>query len=139
MNNLSSQLPVEPKLSKAKILYLTKKIVALTLIFNALYVLAASVKDIFVIQNQLKFFNQATASALQQSLFKKAFIISSSLFIDTLYGFSLLVKPANTTKIIHIILGILIFILSKFILNLTAVDQILKDFSLLFLSFNFVI
>ncbi len=134
MNDTPPVLTPEPKYSQTKIIFIAKKVIALTLILNALYSLSIAIKDIFNIQGQLEFFNPSATEVLKQKLFKKAIIISSSLFIDTFYGFSLLIKPTHVTKVIHVILGILLLILSKVIFNLTAVDQLLNEVSILFIS-----
>lgn len=115
--------------------FIAKKAVALTLIVNALFTLVDAVQETFSILSSIQSIsNSAVAAQLHQQLFKKAVILSSSLLIDSFYGFSLLIKPANATKIIHIILGIAIFIASKFVFQLTAVDQLLNDVRTLLLT-----
>lgn len=124
----------EPKISQAKILFILKKAIALTLIINALIVMVLSTKEIFTFTKYLEIADVLNLKQLQNQIFKKAIIISSSLFIDSLYGFSLLIKPSHKTKIFHVILGIVIFIVSKIIFRLNAVDQLLENARILFIS-----
>jgi hypothetical protein len=115
--------------------FIAKKVVALTLIINAMILLVSSIQETFWILSSIQSIdNSSVALQLHQELFKKAIILSSSLLIDSFYGFSLLIKPANATKIIHIILGIAIFVASKFVFQLTAVDQLLNDVRTLLLT-----
>ena len=134
MNEAQAITQPEPSYSKTKILFVVKKVVALTLIINAFIVMILAIKDIFTLTKYLEIADVLSLNQLQLEVFKKAVIISSSLFIDSLYGFSLLIKPSHKTKLIHVILGIIIFMISKVIFKLHAIDQILENTRIMFIS-----
>lgn len=111
-----------------QLIYQIKKIVAVVLIIVPFYNVYNAIRDILVVFPQLSQTNHLYQDqSLYISLIKKAIIISSSLFIDSFYGFVLLVKPKASTKLIHIIFGLLILILSQVIFRLNAIDQILSQ------------
>jgi len=120
------------EIKKTKLLFISKKAVALSLIFFSLYGVYFSVKEILFVIPQISFIgNLINAEKLYMDLLKKAIIVSSHLFLDSIYGFSLLIKPMATTKIIHIAVGALIFIISFILFKTTAIDSILHQLPVL--------
>jgi len=120
------------KTKKEKLLFFSKKVVALGLIFFSLYGVYNAVKEIIFVLPQISFMGSLiNAEKLYMDLLKKAIIISSHLFVDSLYGFSLLIKPLATTKIIHIALGALILIISFILFKTTAIDSVLYQLPIL--------
>jgi hypothetical protein len=113
---------------------LAKKIVAFLLIASLVFNTLDSLRDIISVLPKIAYMGSpTTAQKLYLDLFKRAVIISSGLFIDGLYGFSLLIKPAAATKYIHIFFGVLIFLASTFLfrtLNLNLIIQNLPLFPL---------
>jgi len=125
----SAENPITPVLSrKTRLIYLSKKIVAIALIITPIYHIYDAVRDMLVVFPQISFVGNLTQSqALYVSLIKKAVIISFGLFFDSFYGFILLVKPKASTKLIHILFGVFLFILSQIVFRLAAIDQILSQ------------
>jgi len=120
------------KTKKEKLLFFSKKVVALGLIFFSLYGVYIAVKEIIFVLPQISFMgNLINAQKLYMDLLKKAIIISSHLFLDSFYGFSLLIKPMAATKIIHIVLGAIIFIISVILFKTTAIDSVLNQLPVL--------
>ncbi|MFC1627473.1 hypothetical protein ACFL18_02900 [Patescibacteria group bacterium] len=135
MNNQPTPIstpPLAPRsIQNINILKFLKKAVALSLIGLSLFHIYQSIKDILFVLPQIEFVtNPETSKNLYVSLIKKAILISTSLFIDTFYGFALLVKPTGATRTIHIVLGIILFILSNIIFQISAIDQILANIDL---------
>lgn len=105
--------------------FVTKKTVALALIITPLIHTCLAVKDILFLLPKISFVGDpASAQALYQSMLKKAIIISSGLLVDSVVGFSLLIKPMADTKLIHIVLGILVFIFSIFVFKASSFNQL---------------
>ena len=120
------------KTKKEKLLFISKKVVALGLIFFSLYGVYIAVKEIIFVLPQISFMGSlVNAEKLYMDLLKKAIIISSHLFLDSLYGFSLLIKPLATTKTVHVILGIVIFTISIILFKTTAIDSVLHQLPIL--------
>jgi len=120
------------QVKKTKILFISKKAVALSLILFSLYGLYVSIKEILFVLPQISFMGDLIdAEKLYIALLKKAIIVSSHLFIDSIYGFSLLIKPMAATKNIHIILGIVILIISFTLFKTTAIDSVLNQLPIL--------
>ena len=110
-----------------KFKHTSARILAIGLILNSLYNVIISFQDITKLIPNLQFINPTSVKTIEQNLIKKAVIISLGLFTDSLYGFSLLIKPSHTIKIIHLIVGILIFIISIFIFKSAAFDQLINQ------------
>jgi len=102
-----------------------KKTVALSLILSSLTKTYLSVSDILFIYPKLILVENP--NNLYVELLKKAIFISSSLFIESIYGFALLVKPMVATKRIHIIFGVFLFILSILFFKLQALDSLIEN------------
>ena len=102
-----------------------KKIIALSLIITSLISIYTSVSSLLLIYPKLILISNPNQFYLE--LLKKGIIISSSLFIESIYGFSLLIKPAEKTNLIHIILGITLFIFSIFIKKFSTFDPLIKN------------
>lgn len=127
----------DPDQAKLALKKTFKKIVALSLLISPLVHIYLSARDMLVIFPQISFIGDPKAAdQLYLELLKKAVTISFGLFIDTFYGFALLVKPIAATKTIHIILGIILFIISNFIFRLTAIDQLLQHLEFLPLTWS---
>lgn len=121
-----------PDQAKLKLKKTIKKIVALSLIISPLFHIYSSVKDILFVFPQISFVGDPqTINQLYTELLKKAITISASLFFNTIYGFSLLFKPIPATKTIHIVLGIILFIVSNFVFRSAAIDQLLNNLQFL--------
>ncbi|MBU1084972.1 hypothetical protein KKB06_01335 [Patescibacteria group bacterium] len=102
-----------------------KKTVALGLISSSLVRTYLSITDVIFIYPKLILLQNPNDLYLE--LFKKAIVISSSLFIESIYGFALLIKPTETTKLTHIIFGIALFIFSILLYRLSTLDQIFQN------------
>jgi len=119
-------------LTKVKTIKIAKKIVALSLIASSLYHVYIAVNEILFVFPQISFIGDAnTANDLYIELVKKAIILTFGLFTEGFYGVSLLVKANVNTKIIHIVLGILLFIISNVIFKLAAINQLLEGLQFL--------
>jgi len=113
---------------KLKLKKTLKKIIALSLIISPLIHTYLSIKDVFFVLPKISFVGDPQASnQLYAELLKKATTISLNLILNSLYGFSLLVKPIPATKAIHLILGVVLFIISNFVFQLTAIDQLFNQ------------
>jgi len=109
-------------------IYLAKKTISLSLIILTLIQTYITVKEIIFVFPQISFFGDlATAQSLYFTLLKKALVISLGLFIDFFYGMTLFIKPIATTKLIHIIIGIFIFIFSFITFHTSTIDLLLKN------------
>lgn len=104
--------------------FIAKKAVALGLIISSLIKISFSISDTLFIYPKLIL--APNPDYLYLELIKKAIILSTALFINSAYGFSLLIKPIQNTKFIHIILGLALFIFSFTFYKLTAFDQLLN-------------
>jgi hypothetical protein len=137
MEQPTVQSTVQPTIStpdqtKLKLKKTIKKIVALSLIISPLVHIYLSAKDVLFILPQISFVGDPqTINQLYTELLKKAITISVNLFLNTIYGFTLLVKPLPATKTIHIVLGIILFIVSNFVFRLAAIDQLLQQLEFL--------
>ncbi|MEA3355057.1 MAG: hypothetical protein U9Q63_01055 [Patescibacteria group bacterium] len=105
--------------------FILKKTVALSLITSSLVKTYLSILDILFIYPKLILVQNSNQLYLE--LFKKAIIISSGLFIESIYGFSLLIKPKETTKFIHILFGIVLFMFSILFYKLSTFDQLIQN------------
>jgi len=115
-----------------KLIISLKKIVALLLLIYPLFLIYQSVQDILFVLPQLQFLSTGPQHQnLYLELVKKAILISISLFFDTFYGFTLLLKPSGATKIIHIIMGVILFIFSHLLFRLAAIDLIISQLEFL--------
>jgi len=115
-----------------KLIKISKKIVALSLIGSSFYHIYISINEVLFIFPQISFVgNTQAANDLYVELIKKAIILSFGLITQGFYGVSLLIKANVNTKIIHIILGIVLFIISNVILRLTAINQLLEGLQFL--------
>lgn len=103
---------------------LIKKTVALSLIISSLIKTYISITDIVFIYPKLILIENS--NHLYIELLKKAIFISSSLFVESIYGFALLVKPMAITKRIHIFFGIALFIFSILFFKLQAFDSLIQ-------------
>lgn len=110
--------------------YLTK-LIAIFLVLSPLYQTYAAFNDITKILPTFQFIDPQTANSLKTILIKKAIIISTGLFIDSFYGFTLLIKPFNTIKTIHIVLGIIVGITSQILYHTAALDQVINQINFL--------
>jgi|GEM_PF-5381899 hypothetical protein len=116
---------------KDQLIYQAKKIVAIALILVPIYNIYDAVRDMLIVFPQLAMNEHLSQDqTLYVSLLKKAIVISSSLVFDSFYGFVLLVKPKASTKLIHVLLGLLILIVSQVIFRLNAIDKILSQIHL---------
>ena len=114
-----------PNLKLLKLIKISKKVVALSLIGSSFYHIYISINEVFFIFPQISFVGDTqAANDLYIELIKKAIILSFGLITQGFYGVSLLIKTNVNTKIIHIILGIILFIISNVILRLTAINQL---------------
>ena len=105
--------------------YHVKKLVALSLIISSTIRTYLSLTDFLFIYPKLILVQNP--NDLYIELFKKGIIISTSLLIDSIYGFSLLVKPAQTTRFIHIAFGVILFLFSIIFYQLSTFDSIVKQ------------
>ena len=105
--------------------YHIKKLVALSLIISSIIRTYLSLTDILFIYPKLILVQNP--NELYIELFKKGIIVSSSLLIDSIYGFSLLVKPIKATRLIHIIFGIILFVFSTLFYQLSTFDTIVQQ------------
>lgn len=112
-------------MNNVKLLKLSKKIIALSLITSSLVKIYLSLNDILFIYPKLNLI--ANGDQIFVELIKKAIYISTSLFIDTFYGFALLVKPIARTKHIHLIIGALLLIFSFLFFRLHTFDNLIKN------------
>jgi len=113
---------------KLKLKKAFKKIIAVSLIISPLIHTYLSIKDILFVLPKISFVSDPQASnQLYTELLKKAITLSFNLIFNTLYGFSLLIKPMPATKTIHLVLGIILFIISNVIFRLAAIDQLLNQ------------
>lgn len=129
-----SDITIEPVEKPATPLTLTtlklisKKTVALLLITAPLVQTVYAFREIFVILPSISLISQnISTQPIYAQLIKKAVIISTSLFVDSLYGFTLLVKPLAATRFFHIILGVVVLITSLVIFKTTALNQVITD------------
>jgi len=99
------------------------KIISFLLIIFGIYHIALSLVAIFIIYPQVLDSQKLIPFDLQESLVEKAIIIYISTAIDGLYGFSLLVKPAEKIKTIHLLAGIIIFVFSLFFVTRTRLTN----------------
>lgn len=121
-----------PNLKILKLIKISKKIVALSLIGSSFYHIYISINEVLFIFPQISFVGDTqAANDLYVELIKKAIILSFGLITQGFYGVSLLIKANVNTKIIHIILGIVLFIISNVILRLTAINQLLEGLQFL--------
>ena len=105
-----------------------KKIIALSLIISPLIHTYLSIKDILFVLPKISFVDDPqTSNQLYTDLLKKAATISLNLIFNTLYGFSLLIKPILATTTIHLIIGVILFIISNFLFRLTAIDKLFQQ------------
>ena len=122
---------------KLKLKKAFKKIIALSLIISPLIHTYLSIKDILFVLPKISFVSDPQASnQLYTELLKKAITLSFNLIFNTLYGFSLLIKPMPATKTIHLVLGIILFIISNVIFRLAAIDQLLNQLPFLPLTWS---
>lgn len=112
-------------MNNIKLLKLLKKTIALSLIASSLVKTYLSLNDVLFIYPKLSLISNGDQVFVE--LIKKAIYISTSLFIDTLYGFALLVKPIARTKQVHIYLGIFLLLFSLLFFRLHAFDNIIKN------------
>lgn len=92
---------------------LLARLVSLVMVGNGLYQMYLSINSIFFIYPQLT--TQAPgAMTLQAGLMEKAILIFISMIANGVYGVALLFKPEEKIQILHIILGVTIFVGSLF-------------------------
>ena len=126
---MNENLPINPNL---KYIIVAKKIVALSLIIFPLYHIYQSTIDLIFVFPKLSIIgDKQTVENIYIDLIKKAILISTGLFFDTFYGIRLLAKPGGATKIIHIVFGVILFIVSNFLFKLAAIDQVLSHIQFL--------
>jgi len=117
--------------------YTVKKTVALALIITPLFHTYLAIKDIIFILPKISFIGSfASTQTIYQAMLKKAIVISASLLIESFYGFSLLIKPLSATRYIHIILGILLFIISVFVFRISSISHLFPQLPLIPLTWN---
>jgi len=115
-----------------KFFFYLKKTVALSLIASSLYKTYLALNDILFIYPKLSFLENPDQIYLE--LIKKAIYLSMSLTIDSVYGFSLLIKPLEKTKQYHVYFGIILFIFSILFFRLHTLDTLIKNWLLLPIS-----
>ena len=109
-----------------------KKIVALALLITPIFHIVLTAREILVVFPQISFVGNAqTANQIYLDLLKKGITISLSLIIDTFYGFSLFLKPIPATKTIHIVLGVILFLISNVLFHFSGIDKILSHIQFL--------
>ncbi len=113
--------------NRAKLIIWVKKIIALGLIIYPLYYLYLSTIDLIFVFPKISYLDNATGESLYLNLIKRAVIISTGLFFNTLYGFSLLIKPGSSTKIAHLVFGVILFLISHFLFESQAINQLIKS------------
>ncbi|MBU2051722.1 hypothetical protein KKH13_00770, partial [Patescibacteria group bacterium] len=90
-----------------------QRFLALSLIATSVYQTIAAYHYLNRILPLLQTVNTSQLADLKTSLIKQAVVVSSGLFIDSFYGFALLIKPSHTVSVVHFILGVLLFIFSN--------------------------
>ena len=104
--------------------HLLAKITSVLLILSGIYQILLSFNSIFFLYPQLANYQGPQSLTLEEGLVEKAIILYASMIATGTYGMALLIKPAHQIKIIHIIVGILIFIGSIFFISQ---DPIMTD------------
>lgn len=99
------------------------KLISFLLIIFGIYHIVLSLVAIFIIYPQTLGSQKLVPFDLQESLVEKAIIIYISTAIDGLYGFSLLVKPAEKIKTVHLLAGMIIFVFSFFFVTRTRLTN----------------
>jgi len=92
---------------------LTTKITSVALISSGLYQIWLSLRAIFFIYPRLDF-HQPEAFLIQEGLIEKALLLYGTMVLNSLYGVALLFKPTKEVKIIHLLGGMIILIISFF-------------------------
>ena len=117
-----------------------KRIIALSLIISPLIHTYLSIKDILFVLPKISFVGDPqTSNQLYAELLKKAVTISFNLIFNTIYGFSLLIKPILSTTAIHLIIGVILFIISNFLFQLTAIDKLFQQLPFLPLTWSLLL
>lgn len=97
---------------------LATKLTSLALIILSSYQILLSITAIFFIYPYLYPYGRE-AIIIQEGLVEKALILYASMVASGIYGVTLLFKPTEKVKIIHLLAGILIFIFSLFFVTQT--------------------
>ena len=114
---------------------LLKKIVGLALIITPMIQTYAAAKDIFMVLPTISFMgNLSSAQTIYYDLIRKALAISTGLVLDSVYGFSLLLRPAPTTRYIHIVFGIFLFFGSIYLFYFADIGRIVQQIDFLPIS-----
>ncbi|AKM79193.1 MAG: hypothetical protein UX85_C0003G0010 [Candidatus Beckwithbacteria bacterium GW2011_GWB1_47_15] len=115
-------MEVNPRLKFA-----AKKLIAVSLIVSPLVQIYLSFRDIlFVLPKIQTLVSPANTQVIYIDLFNKAIIISTGLFIDSFYGFSLLLKPLEATRYLHLVFGVLLLAASILIYRSTVLTDVLS-------------
>ena len=140
INNIPPVAPSSPAITETeapnfkvlKLIKISKKIVAFSLIGSSFYHIYISINEVLFVFPQISFVGDTqAANDLYIELIKKAIILSFGLITQGFYGVTLLIKANVNTKIIHIVLGVILFIISNIILRLTAINQLLEGLQFL--------
>lgn len=99
------------------------KTLSVALIIFGLYHVVLSIVSIFYIYPHVMESPERYSPQLRQSLVEKAFIIYLSTIIDGIYGFSLLIKPSDEVKAIHLIAGFALFLFSALFVTKTQLTM----------------
>ena len=117
--------------------FISKKIVALSLIISPMVQTYISLNQVLFVLPKISFVGDPVfARSIYNQLLQKAVVISLGLFANSFYGFSLLIKPLASTKYIHILLGIAIFVLSTIVFRISAINQIINQLHFLPIVWN---
>lgn len=94
------------------------KIVSFFLLLSSLYQTLLSVNAIFFIYPNL-IVNHQNQYRIEEGLIEKAIILYATMLTGGLYGLSLLLKPSDKLKFVHIFSGLIIFFVSVFFVSRT--------------------
>lgn len=84
--------------------HLAAKTVSIFLILFGLYQVYLSINSIFFVYPHLAE-GEGYSRIIQEGLLQKAIFIYISMIVDGVYGFALFLKPAHEVKVMHIITG----------------------------------
>lgn len=97
---------------------LAAKLTSSALIILGSYQILLSITAIFFVYPYLYPYGRE-AIIIQEGLIEKGLILYASMVVSGIYGVLLLFKPTEKVKIIHLLAGILIFIVSLFFVTQT--------------------
>lgn len=95
------------------------KLLSIILIIFGFYHIVISIFSIFYLYPRVLNSTESITWRLQESLVEKAFILYLSTIINGLYGLTLLLRPPEKVKTVHLLAGMVLVIFSFFFVTRT--------------------